>query len=293
MSSDQSQQAPSGGGKTGRRVSKVSVIVWVAVLLVVGVVLFVCFTERGQVMMGNIENQGLWNWLFGEGDEKAESEAIVELEKCGVRVIKETGKGVTSIDFSNCLKPSDETMKQIAKLCQLSTAIFLNAEINDDQLGYLKNLRHLNNLLINGTPITDAGLAQLATLPALQTLHAYNTKISDKGMEALAKIPTLTILNISGTDVSDQGIKQISHLPNLNWLLIQDTKVTDAGLAELSSLPELKRVSFSKDMKISEAGVQNLKKKFPRIQVDINKPAARVEKPSVDANAKPAEESEK
>lgn len=158
MSSDQSQQAPSGGGKTGRRVSKVSVIVWVAVLLVVGVVLFVCFTERGQVMMGNIENQGLWNWLFGEGDEKAESEAIVELEKCGVRVIKETGKGVTSIDFSNCLKPSDETMKQIAKLCQLSTAIFLNAEINDDQLGYLKNLRHLNNLLINGTPITDAGL---------------------------------------------------------------------------------------------------------------------------------------
>ena len=120
---------------------------------------------------------------------KPKKRAAAELRKCGVLVIEEQGKGVTSIDFSNCLKPSDEALKQITKLCHLSTANFLNAEINDDQLAYLNNMNHLSNLLINGTPITDAGLEHLASLPALQTLHACYTKITDKGMEEHRQSP--------------------------------------------------------------------------------------------------------
>ena len=75
MSTDKSQQAPSPAGKTGRRGSKVSIIIWIVVLLVIGAVLYVCFTPSGQVMMGNIANQGLINWLFGEGDPQAEKES--------------------------------------------------------------------------------------------------------------------------------------------------------------------------------------------------------------------------
>ena len=247
-------------------------------------------------MMGNIANQGLGNWLFGEGDLQAEKEVAAELTKCGVIVIEEQDKGVTSVDFSNYPKPTDKDLKQIAKLRHLSTANFLNVEINDDQLAYLKDMNHLSNLLINGTPITDAGLVHLSSLPALITLHACYTKITDKGMETVAKIPTLTIVNISGTGITDQGIKQIAQLPELNWLLIQGTKVTDAGLSELSSLPKLGRLTISKDMKITPECIQKLKKTFPKLQVDINNAESPPAKPAADtppADALPAAETDK
>ncbi len=270
MSTDKSQQAPSCAGKTSRHVSKVSLIIWIVVVLVIGVFLYVRFTDRGQVMMGNIANQGFINWLFGEGDPQADKEIADELRKFDILVIYEQDKGVTSVDFSNCPKPTDDALKQISKLRRLTSANFSNAEINDDQLAYLKKMNHLSNLLINGTPITDAGMVILASMPALQNLQAFNTKITDTGMEEIAKISTLNVLNLSSTGITDQGIKQISHLPNLNWLMIQNTKVTDAGLSELSSLPQLKRLTLSKDMKISDEGVEKIKKAFPKIQVDLN-----------------------
>jgi hypothetical protein len=275
MSTDKSQQAQYGAAQTCRCKSKVSIIIWIVILLillpVIAGVLYMVFTDSGQVVLGNIANQGLGNWLFGEGDPQAEKESAAKLKEFGAFVIEEQGKGVTSVDFSNGPKPTDEILKQITNFRRLSTANFLNVEINDDQLAYLKNMNHLSNLLINGTPITDAGLAHLANLPALQTLHACYTKITDNGMESIAKIPTLTILNISGTGITDKGIKQIAQLPELNWLLIQGTKVTDAGLDELSSLKKLGRLSLSKDMNITSEGIQKLKKAIPKLQVDVNK----------------------
>ena len=290
MSNDISQQTQSPPGKTCRCKSKVSIIIWIVVLLVIGTVLYVCFTPSGQVMMGNIANHianegfvnGLRNCLFGEGDPQAEKEIAAELRKCGVIVIEEQGKGITSVDFSNYPKPTDEDLKQIAKLRLLSTANFFNVEINDDQLACLNNMNHLNNLMINGTLITDAGLVHLASLPALQTLHACYTKITDNGMGNIAKIPTLTILNLSGTGITDKGIKQIAQMPKLNCLLIQGTEVTDEGLSELSSLPKLGRLSLSKDMKVTKEGIQKLKKAIPNLKVDLKNAESPPVKPAAD-----------
>ena len=282
MNTNNSQQPPSGTRKTCRCASKISLIVWILILLVIGVFLYVYFTESGQVMMGNIANQGFGNWLLGEGNVQAENEAAAELEKCGVIVIKEHDKGVTSIDFSNYQKPTDEALKLITKLRRLTSVNFSNAEINDDQLAYLAKMNHLSNVLISGTPITDAGLVYLVDSPVIQTLHASHTKITDKGMEQIAKLPMLTILNISYTNINDQGIKQIAKLPELNWLLIQGTNITDAGMAELASLPELKRLSISKEMKISKEGIQKLLKVFPKLQVDKSDPESPAAKPPSD-----------
>jgi hypothetical protein len=270
-----------------------SLIVWIVILLVIAVVLYVCFTPSGQVMMGNIANQGFGNWLLGEGNTQAENEAAAELEKCGVIVIKERDKGVTSIDFSNYQKPTDEALKLITKLRRLNSVNLSNAEINDDQLAYLAKMNHLNNVSINVTPITDAGLVHLVGLPAIQTLHASHTKITDKGMEQITKLPTLTILNISNTGITDQGIKQIAQMPNLNWLLIQSTSVTDAGLAELESLKELRRLTISKEMKISKEGIQKLLKVFPKLQLDISDPESPAAKPAADVPPAAGTEKEK
>ena len=281
MSSDKSQQPASTSCKCG--MSKLSIVVWILVALVIGVVLFVCLTERGQIMMGNVANKGLWVCLFGEGDEKAELEAAAELEKAGVRVIKESTAGVTSIDFADCPKPSAETIQQIAKLRRLSTANLLKTEITDDQLACFENMNHLSTLLLSGAAISAAGIAHLASLPALQHLEACNTKVTDACMSDIAKISSIAVLSLSGTAITNQGIKQISHMPNLNWLIIENTKVTDEGLPYLESLPELKRFTISKNLKISEAALQKLKKTFPKLIVDVTKMETPADQPPADA----------
>jgi hypothetical protein len=278
MSSDKSQPPVSAPGKKG--MSVLSLIIWALVLVVIGVVLFVSFTETGQVMMGNVANKGLWVCLFGEGDEKAEFAAADELGKAGVRFIKEQTEGVTSIDFGDCPKPTAETVQQIAKLRRLSTANLSRTEITDDQLACLENMNHLSNLLISGATISDAGIAHLASLPALQHLEVCNTKVTDAGMSDIAKISSIAVLSLSGTGITNQGIKQISHMPNINWLIIENTKVTDEGLPYLETLPELKRLTISKNMNISDEALEKLKKTFPKLIVDVTKAEAPSDQPN-------------
>ncbi len=219
--------------------------------------------------MGDIANKGLGNWLFGEGNPQVEDEAAAALEKCGVIVTKEKGKGVTSVNFDNYPKPSDENLKQIAKIYHLITALLANVEIMDDQLAYFSNLKNMTSLVLNGTPITDAGLVHLVGLPALQSLHISHNKITDKGLEQVAKMYPLAILDLSYTDITDQGMKPIAGMQNLNWLLIKGDKITDVGMSELAALPNLKHLTLSKDMKISKEAIDKLKKVIPNLEVTL------------------------
>jgi hypothetical protein len=297
MSANNSQRSTPAAGKTCRCACKLSHIIRVVVLLILlsatAVVLYMLLTDSGQVMLGNIANKGFINWLLGEGDMQAENEAAAELEKCGVIVIKEQDKGVTSVDFSNYPKPTDESLKLITKLAHLTSVNLSNTEINNDHLAYLTERRYLNNLLLNETPITDAGLAHLVGLPDIRTLYMDQTKITNKGMEEIAKLTSLNVLNISHTGISDGGIKQIANMPNLSWLLIQGNNVTDAGIAEMcekESLPELSRLSISKDMKISQDTINKLLKKYPKLQLDNYSPPAPVKTQKPESGAPPAAE---
>jgi hypothetical protein len=300
MSTDKSQQAQSRAEKSG---SKVSIIIWIVILLillpVIASVLYMVFTDSGQVMLGNISNQGLGNWLFGEGNVKDENEAAAELEKCGVMVIKEQGNQgvsydqlhegqkvsykVTSVDFSNCLKPTDETVKQITKLRHLSTANFLNAEINDDQLAYLKNMNHLSNLLINGTPIGDAGLAHLTTfsfgyIPSaivavivILIIYFIPGKWRLVGFIigvlmlvgvlwlncSLLQHPPLQTLHACYTKITDKGMENIAKVPTLTILNISGTDISDKGIKQIAQLPDLNWLLIQ-GTKVTDAGLSEL-----------------------------------
>lgn len=290
MSANNPQQAPSDAGKTCQCSCKGSLIIWILLIIVVCTTLWVSFTERGQQTLGEIENKGPIIWLFGEGSTQVEDAAAAELEKIGVIVIKESGKGVTSISFDNCPNPSDETLKQISKLFRLSSANITNVEINDNQLAYFSNMRNLNNLLLNGTTIGDAGLAVLVDLPSLQNFQASHSKITDNGLEQIAKFSSLKILDLSYTNVSDRGMKQIAKLKGIEWLLLKGTSLTDAGLDDLAAIPELKHLSLTSDMKVSPEAIEKIKRALPKIQVDLDRPEAIDEKP---AAAQPAAEDEK
>jgi hypothetical protein len=258
--------------------------------LIIAVALLTLFTERGQVILGDISNKGFFNWLLGEGNAQAEHDAADELEKNQVIVIREQGL-VTSLNFGQCIKPDDALIKQIAKLYRLSALNLADVEITDDQLACVKNLNNLTNLVLNGTAIGDAGVAHVAGLQSLVNFQASHTKITDKGLEQIAKLPGLKILELSNTGVTDKGMPLIARMKNLDWLLIRGNNITDAGLAKLEALPDLKRLTLSSDMKISPEALEKLKKVAPGMKIDMDRPGAAPQKPA--EVAPPADQAEK
>jgi hypothetical protein len=277
--------APQPAEKTGHASTIIRIVVFAVLLLVVAVVLYLILTPSGQVMLGNIEEKGLGNWLFGEGNQQEELSAADELEKNKANVVKENGK-IMSVDFSLYPKPSDEALKLISKLTFLSNLNLANAEIRDEQLACLdKNMHHLINLSISGTPITDAGMLHLAGLSSLNTLHANNTKITDKALDTICKLSAIKVLNISYNDITDAGMKKIATMPNLAWLLIDGTKITDAGLEEVLSQASQKKLSkdflhitISRNMKVSGETIKKLEQAISNMKVDVvntNSPSSR------------------
>jgi hypothetical protein len=294
MSTNSSQQSPSNAGKTCSCASKASIFIWAVILLVIGVVLWACFTENGQITMGNIANKGVGNWLLGEGNVQDEQDAATALKQNGVSVVIEEQAGVTSVSLNDCPKPSDETFKNISRLYRLGTLNLAHVEIRDDQLVNFSKLKHLNSLVLFGTPISDAGLVHLVDLQSLRSLFLTHTNITDEGLEQIAKLSNLTNLDISYINMTDNGMKHIAKLKNINWLLLAgNTNITDKGFSELASISELKRLTLSKDMKISKETIQQLQKAIPKLSggVEFIDPESPAEKPA--ANITPAAEGEK
>ena len=293
MSTNNSQQIPSGPEKSCCRGRGTSILIWIILVLVILVVLWVCFTQRGQEMMGNVLNKGAGELLTGLSGNQSEQDAAAALEKCGVIMVKDPQhQTIGTLNFGNVLKPGDEVLKQLAKLRHLQSANLAQVEINDDQLAYLGNLQNLTSLVLNGTQVTDAGLVHLIGLPVLNYLHLSHINITNKGLEQIAKIPSLVMLDLSYTNITDQGIKQIIKLNKINWLLIHGTKITDAGLVELKALPELQRLTLSKDMKVSSDVIDQLKQKFPTLHVDLADPPPAEEPATVPTPEETSKESE-
>jgi hypothetical protein len=281
MSTNTSQSSPTEAQKSCRCKGLLSIVIWIVLLLIIGTVLWAILTQSGQETLGQISNKGFLNWLLGEGNTQAEQEAAAILEKSDVFLVKEQN-GITSVNFINCPKPDDATVKQVANLFRLLAANLSNTEITDDQLAYFGNLKHLTSLVINGTPITDAGFAHLSNLPMLQSLQASHTKITDDGLDHITNLMTLNIVDLSNTNITDKGLKKLAKLKNINWLLLRGTKITDAGLAELGAIPELKHLTLTQGMNVSNEAVEKLKQALPKLVVDYEKQSAEQPKPDAE-----------
>lgn len=266
MSTDQQQKSSACGKKTPRLVS---LIIWIVLILIIGVVLWGVYTEKGLQTFGTIMDKGFSAWLFGEGETKAEADAAAVLEKNDVGVVKMPGQGVSSLDFTKCPKPSDEVLKELTKLNSLQSITLTNVQITDDQFAYCNKMSKLTNLLLGNTQITDAGMEHIRGLKSLYTLYLVGLKVTDKGLESIVDLPLLAVLDLSGTEVTDQGMKSVAKLKNLNHLFLRNTKVTDTGLAELDAVATLKRLTLSKNMKISKEAIEKLNKKFPDIRIEF------------------------
>ena len=80
---------------------------------------------------------------------------------------------------------SDNHMKVIGQLKNLTKLHLEKTSISDDGLVHLKELQHLEYLNLYGTSITDNGLAHLHSLGNLKSLYLWQTDVTKDGVEEL------------------------------------------------------------------------------------------------------------
>jgi Leucine-rich repeat (LRR) protein len=253
------ETAPPKRTMTGR------IILAAIMLLLIGFVCFICYTEAGNNFFG--QSIVFFEALIAGGSPEKEKAAAETIESLNFMVIREgQDKQVTSISSQG--KTIDKKVFEVLPdLFRIGTVNVTDTDITDEQLKSVGKLRKLTSLLLGGTAVTDAGLANLRNLGELESLHLQNTKITDAGLAHLVALPKLTILDISGTKVTDAGMKELAKCQKLNWLLMSKTSISDEGIKAFEKHPRLGRLTIF-DTKISTAAIDKLLESIPKLSVD-------------------------
>lgn len=174
----------------------------------------------------------------------------------------------------------------------ISVVQLSDSRITDRDMVHLKCLTRLQMLLLARTPISDAGLPNLQGLTDLRLLSLDGTQVTDAGLSHLQGLINLQLLSLDGTQVTDAGLANLSGLQNLTTLCLRETKITDAGLTHLKSMTQLEQLLLSSSQvtdeapvhffstrypraadpdrpRITDAGIANLKRSLPTLQIDV------------------------
>ena len=150
---------------------------------------------------------------------------------------------------------TDEGLRTVGQLKRLKTLSLSGTKITDDGLHYLSGLTSLEDLNIDKTKVTQAGLVHLKPLTALRDLRFYQT-INDEGAANLAQLKSLRKLT-SNLDVTDKGLAELVKLPHLESLSVGGDGVTDAGLEHIARMTSLKHLEFQ-NCPITDKGLEKL-----------------------------------
>ncbi len=74
--------------------------------------------------------------------------------------------------------------------------------------------------------VSDEGLAVLTQLKNLSQLHLENSSVADSGLAHLSGLTSLQYLNLYGTGITDAGLKPLEGLKHLRKLYVWQTKVS-------------------------------------------------------------------
>jgi serine/threonine protein kinase len=195
--------------------------------------------------------------------------AVAVRQRGGVAAVKDTS--VVLIDLIEGKNVDSDLLRQIRGLGTVAT-LRLPGYVRDEHLEAIKEMQGLRILRVGTSQITDAGLLHLTTLPDLDTLEVNGCKLTDAGMEAMNQMPRLTWLDVSRTGISDKGLLAWKKPANLRLLRASfNPKLTDAALGGLVDLSDPQVLEFA-GTKVTPAGAEKLRQRFPRCSVVISMP---------------------
>lgn len=183
---------------------------------------------------------------------------------------------VTEIDMH---ANGDADLRQLHIFSQLRSLRLRGAEVTDDGMKFIGELRALDELDLGGLNLTDAAIEHLKRLTQLRSL-TLPPGVTGAGLARLAPLSNLEYLGFTGTiqdtdlrrlpplrrlrqlqlfraSITDVALENVGELVSLEDLVLSWTPITDAGLEKLQRLTRLKRLSLSKT-NITDAGLKHL-----------------------------------
>lgn len=148
---------------------------------------------------------------------------------------------------------------------------FAHTNFSDEGASGLASLKTLKRCGIGSNNKASSGeaVAALTTLP-LEDLSLLDNQATPAGIENAAKIVTLKRLDVSyAPTVNDESMRLIAQLPRLEEFRIGSAQVTDEGLWHLARSKSLKKISISGLKKVTDDGIEELKKSRPELIVVV------------------------
>lgn len=130
---------------------------------------------------------------------KASTDAIETVKASGFRVLEIVpNQAALNVKLLN-KKPTLKTLESLEDIEeQIVELDFSNAELTDDMMDVVKNMKNLKFLRVNHSNITDATLAHFKNLKQLEVLNLYQTSITDAGLRQL--LSSINPKNIYSTE---------------------------------------------------------------------------------------------
>lgn len=201
---------------------------------------------------------------------------------------------------------SDEGMRILAQMPGLKTLNLYDAPITDEGLKNLSGHPGMERLTLSRTDVTDDGIRHLAAWKSLKEIGLGDNKnITGTGLQYLSNRNAIEQVKLVGPAVDDfgltplaayigmkhlqigagqgrengkyvrpkitnKGLTSIQDLPSLSYVHLVNTGVTDAGLWSLVTLPALESVSIFHTPGVTEAGVEEFRKAYPRVRITVH-----------------------
>jgi serine/threonine protein kinase len=113
---------------------------------------------------------------------------------------------------------------------------------------------------LSEVPKKDANLSFLSKLKpdALDTLDLFDSPMSDATIAQINQQSGLHTLSLGRCDITDKQLHSL-NLPNLTGLNLSDTKISDVGLANIEKrFPKLLWISLRGNESVSDTGIQSV-----------------------------------
>ena len=173
------------------------------------------------------EVRGILDRMASEAQEAAFALQVPPADPAALQALKDLGVLVMPLSqetnllqatFLNVSEDfSDSDLALLQPLAEQMAWLNLGrSAITDEGMKYLKPLTNLSKLHLEKTAVTDDGLAHLSDMERLEYLNLYGTTVSDNGLEHLKTLKTLKALYLWQSNATKEGASKLEmEIPGL------------------------------------------------------------------------------